>query len=387
MSTSTKNDIPGGVDATHNDLTSDMRKAFQIAWDKFVVECGKSPGCALSKEECARFAKSKPWFKDESSEHDQGVTSSSGSDNRMSDRLTDTAHSDGSQDRCPDMHDRLTTLDTGYHDALETRLGSNSSLAISSMSVTDNKIDVSKHIPELKVSGVTHGSIFNKPSHFVDDANHVEPAKISAHKTTEQKHVMARQPTSQENSTSRDELEELRLAAQNKAVAFMSDRVQYWKAKLAEQKDISSTDEPGEELLAEVIDFNSSMLSREDYDQMIADRAADKNIVLSKHENEEVSESEKKAAITALIYGINVLKAASSSQRHQTVSEVLHPRVRQLQPSLAFEMTALLLNIDTKRLLEVTVDGDALYNRTKAVAKTWGVDITAWDVAPSGIPW
>ncbi|KER00648.1 hypothetical protein AUEXF2481DRAFT_34884 [Aureobasidium subglaciale EXF-2481] len=93
----------------------------------------------------------------------------------------------------------------------------------------------------------------------------------------------------------------------------MSDRVQYWKAKLAEQKDISSTDEPGEELLAEVIDFNSSMLSREDYDQMIADRAADKNIVLSKHENEEVSESEKKAAITALIYGINVLKAASSS--------------------------------------------------------------------------
>ncbi|KAI5267135.1 hypothetical protein E4T47_08105 [Aureobasidium subglaciale] len=306
MSSSTKDHSPGGTNAARNDLASDMCKAFQTAWDRFVAECGKSPGSALSKEEYARFAKFKPWSIDES------------------------------QDRCPDMHDRVTTLDTGYHIAQETKSGSSSSLVINSMSVADNKIGGSKHMPELKVSGVTHGSIFNKPQSFL---------------------------------LPRMSFEELRLAAQPKAVAFMNDRVQYWKAKLAEQKDVSSTSEPEEELLAEVIDFNSSMLSREDYDQMIADRAADKNIILNKHENEEVSESEKKAAITALIYNIDVLKAASSSRRHQMVSEVLHPSVRQLQPSVAFEMTALLLDIDTKGLLDVTVDGDALYDKTKAVAK------------------
>lgn len=58
-----------------------------------------------------------------------------------------------------------------------------------------------------------------------------------------------------------------------------------------------------------------------------------------------------------------------------------------MQPSLPFEINALLLELDTQKLLTMSVDEDALHTRAKKVARTWGIDLSSLEDGPGEYAW
>ncbi|KAH0008807.1 hypothetical protein KCU78_g11045, partial [Aureobasidium melanogenum] len=171
------------------------------------------------------------------------------------------------------------------------------------------------------------------------------------------------------------------------ANTFILKRLQYWKDMLAAKK-YSSPDNEGEQSLpSDILDFNASMLDREDYDEMLHSAATNKqwDKIASESTLEKVSSSEQSTAINALLYGLTVLKAATPMQQHEMVTSLLHPKVRKMQPSLAFEMNALLLELNTQKLFTMSVDEDALHTRAKKVAKAWGVELSSLEDGPGGL--
>ncbi|THV65732.1 hypothetical protein D6D28_08876 [Aureobasidium pullulans] len=154
--------------------------------------------------------------------------------------------------------------------------------------------------------------------------------------------------------------EELRL------ISFMQKRMAHWKEQLATKGE--STENNAKEAASDIMGFNASMLDREDYDQMIAERNTEKSTNSGEAE-EKLSHHEQTTAITALLYGLSVLKAATPAQQHDMVSRLMHERVRRLQPALAFEMIALLLELDTPKLLTLSVDNDAFHEKVTKIAR------------------
>ncbi|KAH0012321.1 hypothetical protein KCU78_g9732, partial [Aureobasidium melanogenum] len=170
---------------------------------------------------------------------------------------------------------------------------------------------------------------------------------------------------------------------------FILKRLRYWKDMLAAKKHSSSDDEGEQSLPSDILDFNASMLDREDYDEMLHSATTNKqrDKIDSNSTIEKVSSSEQSTAINALLYGLTVLKAASPIQQHEMVTSLLHPKVRKMQPSLAFEMNALLLELDTQKLLTMSADEDALHVKAKKVARAWGVELSSLEDGPSGLAW
>ncbi|KEQ59821.1 uncharacterized protein M437DRAFT_55868 [Aureobasidium melanogenum CBS 110374] len=144
---------------------------------------------------------------------------------------------------------------------------------------------------------------------------------------------------------------------------FLLKRLQRWKDMLAAKKHSLLNNEDEQSLPGDILDFNASMLSREDYDNLLASGTNKKQYIKpsSKSTLEEVSSSEQSTAINALLYGLTVLKAATPIQQHEMVTSLLHPKVRKMQPSLAFEVNALLLELDTEKLLTMSADEDTLH--------------------------
>ncbi|KAG9589121.1 hypothetical protein KCU77_g7578, partial [Aureobasidium melanogenum] len=173
------------------------------------------------------------------------------------------------------------------------------------------------------------------------------------------------------------------------ANTFMLKRLQYWKDMLAAKKHSSPDNEGEQSLPSDILDFNASMLDREDYDQMLHSAATDKqwDKIASEPTLDKVSSSEQSTAINALLYGLTVLKAATPVQQHEMVTSLLHPKFRKMQPSLAFEMNALLLELDTQNLLKMSVDEDALHAKAKKVARAWGVELSSLEFGPGGLAW
>ncbi|KAH0370665.1 hypothetical protein KCU65_g2405, partial [Aureobasidium melanogenum] len=151
----------------------------------------------------------------------------------------------------------------------------------------------------------------------------------------------------------------------------LSKRLQNWKDILAAKKHSSPNNEDEQSVPSDVLDFNASMLDRENYDDLLTSATTNKQSLKtsSKPTLEKVSSSEQATAINALLYGLTVLKAVTPIQQHEMVTSLLHPKVRKMQPSLAFEMNALLLDLDTEKLLMMSVDEDALHTRAKKVAR------------------
>lgn len=170
---------------------------------------------------------------------------------------------------------------------------------------------------------------------------------------------------------------------------FLLKRLQHWKDTLAAKKRSSPDNENEQNLSSDILDFNASMLGREDYDQMLrsvaSNKQSDENA--SNSTREEVSSFELSTAINALLFGLTVLKAATPVQQHEMATSLLHPKVRKMQPSLVFEMNALLLELDTQKLLAMSVDEDALHARAKKVARDWGVELSSLEDGPSGLSW
>ncbi|CAC9893739.1 unnamed protein product [Aureobasidium pullulans] len=148
----------------------------------------------------------------------------------------------------------------------------------------------------------------------------------------------------------------------------MQKRMAHWKEKLATKGESAEND--AKEAARDNMGFNASMLDREDYDQMIAERNTEKSTNSGEAE-EKLSHHEQNTAITALLYGLSVLKAATPAQQHDMVSRLMHERVRRLQPALAFEMIALLLELDTSKLLTLSVDNDAFHEKVTKIARAW----------------
>ncbi|KAG9641119.1 hypothetical protein KCU64_g12672, partial [Aureobasidium melanogenum] len=170
---------------------------------------------------------------------------------------------------------------------------------------------------------------------------------------------------------------------------YLSERLQHWKEMLAAKKHSSPDNEGEQSLPSDILDFNASMLDREDYDQMLHSAATDKqwDKIASEPTLDKVSSSEQSTAINALLYGLTVLKAAMPMQQHEMVTSLLHSKVRKMQPSLAFEMNALLLELDTQNLLKMSVDEDALHAKAKKVARAWGVELSSLEFGPGGLAW
>ncbi|KAG9685080.1 hypothetical protein KCU95_g12622, partial [Aureobasidium melanogenum] len=170
---------------------------------------------------------------------------------------------------------------------------------------------------------------------------------------------------------------------------FLLKRLQRWKDMLAAKKHSLLNNEDEQSLPGDILDFNASMLSREDYDDLLASATNKKQSTKpsSKSTLEEVSSSEQSTAINALLYGLTVLKAATPIQQHEMVTSLLHPKVRKMQPSLAFEVNALLLELDTEKLLTMSADEDTLHIRAKKVARAWGVELSSLEDGPGGLAW
>lgn len=217
--------------------------------------------------------------------------------------------------------------------------------------------------------GKRHGSMFNRPSR---PASHISHDGCTETITTETKDALEKQrispkqiksvPKEKSKSPPSTVAEELRL------ISFMQKRMAHWKEKLATKGESAEND--AKEAARDNMGFNASMLDREDYDQMIAERNTEKSANSGEAE-EKLSHHEQTTAITALLYGLSVLKAATPVQQHDMVSRLMHERVRRLQPALAFEMIALLLELDTPKLLTLSVDNDAFHEKVTKIARAW----------------
>ncbi|THW83110.1 hypothetical protein D6D18_08229 [Aureobasidium pullulans] len=217
--------------------------------------------------------------------------------------------------------------------------------------------------------GKQHGSMFNRPSRPASHTSHDGRTETT---TTETKDAMEKQrifskqsksvPKEKSKSPPSTVAEELRL------ISFMQKRMAHWKEKLATKGE--PTENNAKEAASDIMGFNASMLDREDYDQMIAERNTEKSTNSGEAE-EKLSHHEQTTAITALLYGLSVLKAATPAQQHDMVSRLMHERVRRLQPALAFEMIALLLELDTPKLLTLSVDNDAFHEKVTKIARAW----------------
>ncbi|THV78698.1 hypothetical protein D6D29_07465 [Aureobasidium pullulans] len=217
--------------------------------------------------------------------------------------------------------------------------------------------------------GKQHGSMFNRPSR---PASHTSHDGCTETTTTETKDALEKQrispkqiksvPKVKSKSPPSTVAEELRL------ISFMQKRMAHWKEKLATKGE--STENDAKEVARDNMGFNASMLDRSDYDQMIAERNTEKSTNSGEAE-EKLSHHEQTTAITALLYGLSVLKAATPAQQHDMVSRLMHERVRRLQPALAFEMIALLVELDTPKLLTLSVDNDAFHEKVTKIARAW----------------
>ncbi|THW32551.1 hypothetical protein D6D22_09561 [Aureobasidium pullulans] len=217
--------------------------------------------------------------------------------------------------------------------------------------------------------GKRYGSMFNRPSR---PASHISHDGCTETITTETKDALEKQrispkqiksvPKEKSKSPPSTVAEELRL------ISFMQKRMAHWKEKLATKGESAEND--AKEAARDNMGFNASMLDREDYDQMIAERNTEKSTNSGEAE-EKLSHHEQNTAITALLYGLSVLKAATPAQQHDMVSRLMHERVRRLQPALAFEMIALLLELDTSKLLTLSVDNDAFHEKVTKIARAW----------------
>ncbi|KAG9951701.1 hypothetical protein KCU85_g2706, partial [Aureobasidium melanogenum] len=185
------------------------------------------------------------------------------------------------------------------------------------------------------------------------------------------------------------EVTQTTLKDETDASNFLLKRLQRWKDMLAAKKHSSLNNEDEQSLPGDILDFNASMLSREDYDDLLASATNKKKSIKpsSKSTLEEVSSSEQSTAINALLYGLTVLKAATPIQQHEMVTSLLHPEVRKMQPSLAFEVNALLLELNTEKLLTMSADEDALHTRATKVARAWGIDLSSLEDGPGGLAW
>ncbi|CAD0109240.1 unnamed protein product [Aureobasidium uvarum] len=218
--------------------------------------------------------------------------------------------------------------------------------------------------------------IFNRPSQSL--------SPISQHSAEEGDALnMSNGKQKAEKQVASDDQLNVPLTAEDRAKSFMRERLQHWKDILEEQKCSSLDDEFKGARLPVPLDFNASMLSREDYEEHLRDASGCDSTHATTSPN--VSPSEQSTATSALLYGLSVLKAAFPAQQHDMVTSLIHPKVRVLQPSLAFEMTALLLEIDTTKLLSMTVDEEALFARAKKVARAWGVELSSLDNSPDGV--
>ncbi|THX73153.1 hypothetical protein D6D04_08690 [Aureobasidium pullulans] len=217
--------------------------------------------------------------------------------------------------------------------------------------------------------GKRYGSMFNRPSR---PASHISHDGRTETTTTETKDALEKQrispkqiksvPKEKSKSPPSTVAEELRL------ISFMQKRMAHWKEKLATKGESAEND--AKEAASDIMGFNASMLDREDYDQMIAERNTERSTHNGEAE-EKLSHHEQTTAITALLYGLSVLKAATPAQQHDMVSRLMHERVRRLQPALAFEMIALLVELDTPKLLTLSVDNDAFHEKVTKIARAW----------------
>lgn len=232
---------------------------------------------------------------------------------------------------------------------------------------------------------------FDESSHSLgltsqEDAKERGPLDMS-----ESKHTTEEQLAFEDQSASDDwpDLTQTTLKDEMDTNTFILKRLQYWKDMLTAKKCSSPDDEGEQSLPGDILDFNASMLDREDYDQMLHSAATNKqwDKTASKSILEKVSSSEQSTATDALLYRLTVLKAVTPMQQHEMVTSLLHPKVRKMQPSLAFEMNALLLDLDTQKLLTMSVDEDALHVRAKKVARAWGVELSSLEDGPGGLAW
>ncbi|TIA31654.1 hypothetical protein D6C78_08772 [Aureobasidium pullulans] len=217
--------------------------------------------------------------------------------------------------------------------------------------------------------GKRYGSMFNRPSR---PASHISHDGRTETTTTETKDALEKQRISPEQIKSvrkeKSKSPPSTVAEELRLISFMQKRMAHWKEKLATKGD--STENNAKEASSDIMGFNASMLDREDYDQMIAERNTEKSTNSGEAE-EKLSHHEHTTAITALLYGLSVLKAATLVQQHDMVSRLMHERVRRLQPALAFEMIALLLELDTPKLLTLSVDNDAFHVKVTKIARAW----------------
>ncbi|CAD0057527.1 unnamed protein product [Aureobasidium pullulans] len=205
--------------------------------------------------------------------------------------------------------------------------------------------------------GKRYGSMFNRPSR---PASHISHDGRTETTTTETKDALEKQRISPEQIKSvrkeKSKSPPSTVAEELRLISFMQKRMAHWKEKLATKGE--PTENNAKEAASDIMGFNASMLDREDYDQMIAERNTENH-------------HEQTTAITALLYGLSVLKAATPVQQHDMASRLMHERVRRLQPALAFEMIALLLELDTPKLLTLSVDNDAFHEKVTKIARAW----------------
>ncbi|TIA25284.1 hypothetical protein D6C83_07984 [Aureobasidium pullulans] len=217
--------------------------------------------------------------------------------------------------------------------------------------------------------GKRYGSMFNRPSR---PASHISHDGRTETTTTETKDALEKQRISPEQIKSvrkeKSKSPPSTVAEELRLISFMQKRMAHWKEKLATKGE--PTENNAKEAASDIMGFNASMLDREDYDQMIAERNTEKSTNSGEAE-EKLSHHEQTTAITALLYGLSVLKAATPVQQHDMASRLMHERVRRLQPALAFEMIALLLELDTPKLLTLSVDNDAFHEKVTKIARAW----------------
>ncbi|THX76247.1 hypothetical protein D6D05_06167 [Aureobasidium pullulans] len=217
--------------------------------------------------------------------------------------------------------------------------------------------------------GKRYGSMFNRPSR---PASHISHDGRTETTTTETKDALEKQRISPKQIKSvpneRHKPPPSTVAEELRLISFMQKRMAHWKEKLATKGESAEND--AKEVTSDIMGFNASMLDREDYDQMIAERNTEKSTNSGEAE-EKLSHHEQTTAITALLYGLSVLKAATPAQQHDMVSRLIYERVRRLQPALAFEMIALLVELDTPKLLTLSVDNDAFHEKVTKIARAW----------------
>ncbi|CAD0088911.1 unnamed protein product [Aureobasidium vineae] len=257
---------------------------------------------------------------------------------------------------------------------------------------TAEKLPASKEVPRSDHDQIRYKNqfsmtkpIFNRPSQSLRPASQHSAREGDALNMSNGGKQKSEKRVASDDQIAYDDQLNVPLTAEDRAKSFMRQRLSHWKDVLEEQKHSLPGDESKEVRLPVPLDFNASMLSREDYEELLEDPSG----CHSTHTTSSpaVSPSEQSTATTALLYGLSVFKDASSAQQHDMVTSLMHPKVRILQPSLAFEMTALLLEIDTLKLLSMTVDDEALFARAKKVARAWGVELSNLESGPDGVAW